>query len=315
MTPDDPTEADLDRRRDRAVAAARTVAEQHGVAVEEPRVLHDLFSVVVHLAPAPLVVRTPTVLPGNRRRDPDRVVTERRAELTVATALHRAGFPTIPPSPLLPPEPLVHDGFVLTGWTFVEHRPDVAPPDPAGMVAELHAALRGVESDLGELPDLGFWDESVRENLEALEHRPDLLAADDLARAWAQWRRAEAVLGTPEAFTAAFPHAVLQPVHGDAPTHNVVTTEAGPLVADLETVTRAPVEWDLTLTDGALRDAYDAAAADRGAPPLDRDLLAVLDEARWVQVVGCLALAPQARPFLLEGLRGMLPVWRASTGA
>ncbi|MGY4955694.1 hypothetical protein [Streptomyces nigrescens] len=30
----------------------------------DARVLHDLFSVVVHLAPSPVVARIPTVLPG-----------------------------------------------------------------------------------------------------------------------------------------------------------------------------------------------------------------------------------------------------------
>jgi len=38
----------------RAVAAAVAVARAHGLRVEEPVVLADLFSVMVHLRPAPL---------------------------------------------------------------------------------------------------------------------------------------------------------------------------------------------------------------------------------------------------------------------
>ena len=38
MSTRDLTTAELDERRDRAVAAARAVAEDHGVVVDEPRV-------------------------------------------------------------------------------------------------------------------------------------------------------------------------------------------------------------------------------------------------------------------------------------
>ena len=44
-----------------AVAAARSVAVAHGIAVDEPRVLHDGANVVVHLQPAPLVARVATL--------------------------------------------------------------------------------------------------------------------------------------------------------------------------------------------------------------------------------------------------------------
>ncbi|MGH2584336.1 MAG: aminoglycoside phosphotransferase family protein, partial [Dehalococcoidia bacterium] len=43
-----------------AVAAAVAVARAHGLPVEEPAVLADLFSVMVHLRPAPVVARVAT---------------------------------------------------------------------------------------------------------------------------------------------------------------------------------------------------------------------------------------------------------------
>ena len=50
-------------RTARAVGAAAAAGRQLGLEVREPRVLYDVFSVVVHLAPSPVVVRVPTVLP------------------------------------------------------------------------------------------------------------------------------------------------------------------------------------------------------------------------------------------------------------
>lgn len=50
-------------RADRAVATAVPAAGDHDYRPGTPRVLHDLFSVVVALEPEPVVVRVPTVLP------------------------------------------------------------------------------------------------------------------------------------------------------------------------------------------------------------------------------------------------------------
>ena len=42
------------------VAAAAAEARSHGLRVDDPVVLHDLFSLRVHLRPAPVVARVPT---------------------------------------------------------------------------------------------------------------------------------------------------------------------------------------------------------------------------------------------------------------
>jgi hypothetical protein len=42
------------------VAAAAAEARSHGLRVDDPLVLHDLFSLRVHLRPAPVVARVPT---------------------------------------------------------------------------------------------------------------------------------------------------------------------------------------------------------------------------------------------------------------
>jgi Ser/Thr protein kinase RdoA (MazF antagonist) len=109
---------------------------------------------------------------------------------------------------------------------------------------------------------------------------------------------------------AAFPGLAVQPIHGDAPTYNLIVTRDGALVSDFEHVTRAPVEWDLVFADEAARAAYDAAAAELGLRPLDERLLRVMESARMIQLVACLPMAPQL-PGLLDGLRPAVEHWRA----
>ncbi|WP_433800122.1 aminoglycoside phosphotransferase family protein [Actinomycetospora sp. CA-084318] len=299
-------EADRAARTQRAVAAAQAVAEEHGLDVGSPVVLHDLFSVVVHLAPAPVVMRIPTVLPPTRRADPTRTLAERRDELAVSVALREVGFPTTGPSPLLPAVPLERDGFVMTAWEYVP-TVDRELDDPAGYVADLHAALRGVEV---ELPFLVFWDDWMTEMLSLLAGHPELVAPDDLALARSEHARIDAVFGSRERFDAAFAHAAVQPIHGDAPTHNVLMTADGPVVTDLEHACLGPIEWDLALT--GLVDDYDQATVLRGGRPADRELLALCESARWLQVVCCLGLADGAPAELVDGVLPLVPMWRAA---
>lgn len=293
-------ESERAARTERAVAAARSLAEEHGLVVEAPVVLHDLFSVVVHLAPAPVVMRIPTVLPPSRQADPARTLAERRTELAVSVALRETGFPTTGPSPLLPAVPLERDGFVMTAWEYVP-TVDAELDDPAGYVADLHLALRSIEV---EVPFLVFWDDWMTETLDLLADHPELVSPDELALARREYARIDAVFGSRERFAAAFPHAEVQPIHGDAPTHNVLMTADGPVVTDLEHACLGPVEWDLALT--GLAPDYDQATVLRGGRPADRELLALCESARRLQVVCCLGLADQAPAELVDGIVGWL---------
>ena len=78
------TAEELSARTRRAVAAATAAGRDLGLTVTEPRVLYDVFSVLVHLRPAPVVVRVPTVLPRTVAADPDSQAAQQRAELSVA---------------------------------------------------------------------------------------------------------------------------------------------------------------------------------------------------------------------------------------
>jgi hypothetical protein len=55
-----------EERSRRAVAAAVGLAREKGIRVDEPFVLADLFSLMVHLRPAPVVARVATCMPRLR---------------------------------------------------------------------------------------------------------------------------------------------------------------------------------------------------------------------------------------------------------
>jgi len=54
------TADDLAARTDRVVAAAAATGRDVGLTVAQPCVLYDVFSVIVHILPAPVVMRVPT---------------------------------------------------------------------------------------------------------------------------------------------------------------------------------------------------------------------------------------------------------------
>jgi Ser/Thr protein kinase RdoA (MazF antagonist) len=301
---------DVRARQERALTAAADAGRALGLTVTEPHVLYDVFSVVVHLRPAPVVVRVPTVLPRTVAADPDVQADQQRRELAAAGWLAARGHPVVPPSPLVPPEPVRHDGFSMTFWQYVEQVPGdpsagLDEPERLRLAARLHAALRDYPGELRFLMPL---DASLPDGFAQLESRPDLLDPADLARARAEWELLEP-LTDPDRFAATFPGLTVQPVHGDAPTYNVIVTPDGPLASDFEHVTRGPVEWDMVYADEAARATYDAAAAELGLRPLDERLLRVMETARMLQLVACLPMAPQL-PGLFEGVTPAVEHWR-----
>ncbi len=304
------TTDELAARTERAVAAAAAAGRDLGLTVTDLRVLYDVFSVVVHLSPAPVVVRVPTVLPRTVAADPDAQAAQQRCELAAAGWLAERGHPVVPLSPLVAREPVRRDGFSMTFWQFVEQVPDAAPDAGRGatVTAHLHAALREYPA---ELPFLVPLDASVPDGFEQLERRVDLLGAADLDRARREWAALEPLACSRTAFEAAFPGADVQPIHGDAPFYNIIVTPEGELCSDFEHVTLGPVEWDLVGAGPQGQAAYDTAAAELGLRPLDERLLRVMESARMLQVVAYLALVPQL-PMLAESFRPFLDNWRTT---
>ncbi len=301
------TEGDVARRSAAAVDAAVGAGRALGVEVAEARVLHDLFSVVVHLAPSPVVARVPTVLPGST--GPEELGRRQRAELDVAAWLAGRGVPVVDPSPLVPREPVLRDGFSMTFWRFWEEDRERGP-DYAAQAREtavLHAALEGYP---GRLPFLGaVGPGAVEEAFGVLEGCPELLGAADLERARREWAVLGPVVRSRAVFEEVFPGVRVRPVHGDSPPANVFRGVGGDRFADFELVSLGPVEWDLAGLDPELVAAYDEGARREGLRVLDGRVLGFVNAVGMLCVLSALALVPRMPSlgrYLVPAVRG----WR-----
>jgi hypothetical protein len=296
-------------RTARAVDAAVATGTELGLRVDEPRVLYDVFSVIVHLAPTPVVVRVPTVLPASYATAPETQTAQQRAEVTVAGWLADRGHPVVPPSPLVPREPVRREGFSMTFWQFVEQIPD-AEPDMGRRIeqtARLHAALRDYDGG-----SLGFWapfGTYIPEGLAELERMPDMVSAADLRRAQGEWAIIAPALTSRAGFESAFPGVDIQPIHGDAPYHNMIATADGELWSDFELVTLGAVESDLAMVGPEGISAYDAAADALGLRRIDERVRRVTEAASRLAMVAALAMADEL-PMLVEGVKPMIDLWR-----
>jgi hypothetical protein len=213
-----------------AVDAAVALGAAHGIASEEPRVLKDGSNLIVHLHPAPVVVRVATFT-GRVRRDP---LPYLEREIALTLALVSEGAAVAPPSPLIPPGPHRRGEWAMTAWAFVDHTAGAVPDDRAALVAldALHVAMRRVAIDLPLLSpasadlDLAI-DFAVAQRLltgedaAALRIRRDALVDELLALA-----------------------SDRQALHGDAYPRNSLVTPGGVVWIDLEDCCEGPVAWD-----------------------------------------------------------------------
>ncbi|PQD97968.1 phosphotransferase [Mycobacterium sp. EPG1] len=302
MTPED-----LAERTRRATDAAVAAGRELGLRIEQPTVLHDVFSVVVHLRPQPVVARIPVVSTANLQ--PDRQNARQQRELDVAAWLDAHGVPVVPPSARVPRRPVRRDGFAMTFWELADVAEDHEPYRGVDLSysVTLHEALRDYPA---ELPFLSPFNDGLPEMIAAL--RPQRgLTTSDIERARAEFDRLRAVLADRESFHRAFAGVPVQPVQGDAPSHNVIRTRAGILFSDFEDITCGPVEWDLAMLGEEAITAYDRAAHERGLRRTDPEVLRAMESARRLQFVGCFTLIPQL-PILAAPLIEALDEWRAT---
>ena len=304
------TADELKARTARAVSAATAAGRDLGLSVSQPRVLYDVFSVIVHLAPAPVVVRVPTVLPPSYSSAPEIQAAQQRSELAVTGWLADRGHPVVPPSPLVPREPVQRDGFSMTFWQLIDEVPDTDQEMARRIeqTASLHAALREYDGDLGFWAPFGTY---IPDGLAALQGMPELLPAPDLQRAQQEWAVIAPVLTSRENFEQTFPGVDVQPIHGDAPYYNMISTPDGDLWSDFELVTLGAIESDLAMVGPEGVAAYNAAAADAGLRAVDERVLRVTEAAGRLAVVAVLAMVPQL-PMLADGLTPALDEWRAT---
>ena len=199
------------------LAAAVAAGRDLGLRVDDPVVLAEGASLIVHLRPEPVVARVSLILDRGRSALVD--------ELRFARTAVDRGAPVLEPA-----HADVHerDGVLITFWRHVEHRRAEVEDAPAvgAALRALHAAVADAQLDLPRFDRLDDVEAVARE----LDH-PD---AQLMLRAIAVARERLAALDLVE-----------QPLHGDSHMRNVLMTDAGPLWCDLENVCRGPVEYDL----------------------------------------------------------------------
>lgn len=294
-------------RTRRAVTAAVEAGRALGLRVERGTVLHDVFSVVVHLEPQPVVARIPVVLTASVL--PERQAARQQRELDVVAWLDAQGVPVVPPSPLVPRYPVRRDGFPMTFWELADVADDHQAYHGVDMsyAAQLHAALAEYP---GELPFLAPFNDGLPDMLTELDG-VEVLTAGDIDRARGEYEALRRILADAETFARTFPDASVQPIQGDGPSHNVIRTKSGIRFSDFEDVSRGPIEWDLAMLGTAAIDQYESTASQLALRAVDREVLRVMDYARRLQFVGCLTLIPQL-PLLAQGLATALDEWRAT---
>ena len=210
--------------------AALALGRSHDLDVHEARILKDGSNFLVHLAPAPVVVRVATFT-ALVRGDPLPFL-EREVRLTAALA--GAGAAVAPPSPLVPPGPHLVGGRAMTALAWVDHAPGVVP-DPVAVIDaldDLHVSLRRVTIDL---PLLGPATSDLDLALAAAVRYELVSSADADERR----SRRDRLLGE---LLAAAPDR--QPLHGDAFPRNSLLTPAGIVWIDLEDCCVGPTAWD-----------------------------------------------------------------------
>ncbi|HEX3785758.1 MAG TPA: phosphotransferase [Pseudonocardiaceae bacterium] len=273
-----------------AVGTAVALAAEYGIVATEPVVLHDRANILVHLAPAPLVARIAWVTALARPDVRDYLA----RDLAIGEYLDKVGVPVVAPSRDLPAGPHERDGRLITFWRHARPAQDQThrPAEFSGLLADLHAALRGFPGDLPTEPSL-----MVTEIVKHLREPPEVL--DGLVADERRVLAALAAEGRP-----------VQALHGDAHPGNLLRTVDGPRWIDFEDTWRGPVDWDLACVAFSPRmDGTAALAAYPGAPTV-ADLGASATARRLQGVIWSLLMA-RRDPSRVEGARQLLADWRA----
>jgi hypothetical protein len=265
----------MERASERAFRTAMAAAESAGLPVGDPAVLHEGSSLLVHLRPAPVVVRVALRTAVVRHGD-----AWYAREVAVATYLADAGAPVVAPSAQVDPGPHARVGLTLSFWEHVEPVDEPVDAEAAGRgLRECHEILTGFG---GELPR------------QALLHEAEAIARQ---RGTPEGRRIADAVGAARERIEALGLAV-QPVHGDAGLRNVIQTARGPLWNDWEDAQLAPTAWDLGCLHAGARvwdeDPAPIEAAQRGyGPPLPDEVIDAFVQARSAQADAWTALYPE----------------------
>jgi hypothetical protein len=224
----------------RAVAAARSVAGEIGLPVDDAVVIHNSDRIVVRLLPGDVLARVA----------PHAWEAGLQFEAEVARRLAEIGSPVGALAPRAAPRVYVRDAFALTLWTYYEPVGAIAPADYAAALLRIHAGLRQI--DLGAphiAARVAAWAAEVNDP----EQTPELPGPDRalLSTTFTRVRTAMTRWETGE-----------QLLHGEPHPGNLLSTRIGPRFVDLHTCQRGPVEYDLAYAPEAVAAHYPGANHD-----------------------------------------------------
>lgn len=249
-----------------AMRAAAAVVRQHGLPVQEARILSDCNNTIVHFAALALVARVCHTT--ERPCGPAAL----RRELEIAQHLTRAGAPIVPLSSELPSAVHTYGTQALTFWQYRNR--DLVPALDSGAAGRALAAVHeALASYRGPVPD--FLDRQVKRAGRLLV---EPVAVSGLAPADRDFLACEH-----SRLVGALAGRDLNPrvLHGDPHAGNFLVYRGRYLMIDFESACSGPLEWDLSaLADGCF------------AFPHDPDLLALLRRLRRVcAAVWCMSQA------------------------
>jgi hypothetical protein len=242
----------------RAIAAATSVAASLDLPADDAIVLHNSNRLALRLMPCDVLAR---VAPAGHEAA--------QLEVDVAGRLAEAGCPVGLLEPRVEPLVYTRDGFTVTLWIYYEPvTPHVSAVDYAKALERLHAGMREVD-----VPGPRFTDRIAE--AEAIVANPDLSPKlADADRVFLS-SRLESLRRAIEDCDA-----VEQLLHGEPHPGNVLSTKNGPLLIDLETCCRGPVEFDLAHVPEAVCEHYPG--VDQGLLDECRQLvLAMVAAWRW----------------------------------
>ncbi len=281
-------------RQQRALRAARHVAEEQRLSFDDAVVLRDFSNVIVHLRGARVIARVATATAEVRRGD-----AWFAREVAVASHLAAAGAPVVRPSSAVAPGPHHSDGLVLSFWEWIEERDEPADPRAAGRaLRECHEVLADFA---GELPRWGGWHEALRvlDRL-AFEHALEARDIDTLRRVAGRLTKRLDELDLP-----------LQAVHGDAGPANALNTTRGVLWTDWEDTFLGPTAWDLACLVSSSRvlqrpSSWPEVALEHYGPRVDDEGFESLIAARALLVTVWTVVIGNPHPQLKQGLEARL---------
>lgn len=223
------------RELHRAVEAGRAVALELGLQVDDVVVVHDSDRVALRLLPCDVLARVA----------PSMHLAEAEFEVQVARRLADVDAPVAGLDPRAGSRVHVRGGFAVSLWTYYEPvGPEIAPADYADVLMRHHAALRRVDLDAPHFTD------RVAAALGAVNDRersPELPDADRefLADTLSGLSAAIGVDGAGDRL-----------LHGEPHPGNLLNTRRGPLLVDLATCCRGPVEFDLAHAPEEVAEHY-----------------------------------------------------------